>query len=320
MGQSIALGESSRRTPRRRCGWRSPRRSRHTTGAVSWRGMRRSRPRNGLGSAPRSPAAGSRSATDGRRWTPASWPGSWPGSRGRAHAAVAGYDLTFSPVKSVSTLWALAPRDVARADRARHTPRSPTPWLAGARGRLHPRRRRRRPAGAGDAGWSPRRSPTATPAPATRTCTPTSPSRTRCRRPDAARGWPWTGGCSSRRMSRPPSSTTPASRPSSPRRLGVRFIDRPGDDRGSGRSGRSTASTRLLASGPGGGSPSRPGSDGWLSSSRTTTAAADPVEKQCARAAGDPGDPRRQARAPVGGRAAGGLACRGRSTCSGAVA
>ena len=28
--------------------------------------------------------------------------------------AVAGYDLTFTPVKSVSTLWALAPRSMAR--------------------------------------------------------------------------------------------------------------------------------------------------------------------------------------------------------------
>lgn len=31
----------------------------------------------------------------------------------QATTAVAGYDLTFSPVKSVSTLWAVAPREVA---------------------------------------------------------------------------------------------------------------------------------------------------------------------------------------------------------------
>ena len=30
-----------------------------------------------------------------------------------AHVAVAGYDLTFSPVKSVSTLWAIAPREIS---------------------------------------------------------------------------------------------------------------------------------------------------------------------------------------------------------------
>lgn len=34
--------------------------------------------------------------------------------------AVAGYDLTFSPVKSVSALWAVAPRDVAERVRAAH--------------------------------------------------------------------------------------------------------------------------------------------------------------------------------------------------------
>jgi len=34
--------------------------------------------------------------------------------------AVAGYDLTFSPVKSVSTLWAVAPREVAEAIEAAH--------------------------------------------------------------------------------------------------------------------------------------------------------------------------------------------------------
>ena len=34
--------------------------------------------------------------------------------------AVAGYDLTFSPVKSVSALWAVAPREVAEAIEAAH--------------------------------------------------------------------------------------------------------------------------------------------------------------------------------------------------------
>ena len=36
----------------------------------------------------------------------------------QATNAVAGYDLTFSPVKSVSALWALAPREVADQVRA----------------------------------------------------------------------------------------------------------------------------------------------------------------------------------------------------------
>ena len=34
-----------------------------------------------------------------------------------ATTAVAGYDLTFTPVKSVSTLWAIAPAPIARVDR-----------------------------------------------------------------------------------------------------------------------------------------------------------------------------------------------------------
>ena len=38
----------------------------------------------------------------------------------QATSAVAGFDLTFSPVKSVSTLWALAPREVAVAIEAAH--------------------------------------------------------------------------------------------------------------------------------------------------------------------------------------------------------
>ena len=38
----------------------------------------------------------------------------------QATSAIAGFDLTFSPVKSVSALWALAPRDVAEQVRAAH--------------------------------------------------------------------------------------------------------------------------------------------------------------------------------------------------------
>jgi len=43
-------------------------------------------------------------------------------ARGSRHAttAVAGYDLTFSPVKSVSTLWAVAPREVSAQIEAAH--------------------------------------------------------------------------------------------------------------------------------------------------------------------------------------------------------
>jgi len=65
--------------------------------------------------------------------------------------AVAGYDLTFSPVKSVSALWAVGPPKGCAAHPA--GPRRSGCQCAGvrrARGAVHPRRRRRRPAG-GDA-------------------------------------------------------------------------------------------------------------------------------------------------------------------------
>ena len=46
----------------------------------------------------------------------------------QATTAVAGYDLTFSPVKSVSTLWAIAPREVSAViEQAATATPSPTP-------------------------------------------------------------------------------------------------------------------------------------------------------------------------------------------------
>ena len=44
----------------------------------------------------------------------------FPAASKAAQAPVAGYDLTFSPVKSVSALWALAAPDVAREVQAAH--------------------------------------------------------------------------------------------------------------------------------------------------------------------------------------------------------
>ena len=62
--------------------------------------------------------------------------------------AVAGYDLTFTPVKSVSTLWALADREQARwIGRAHDAAVEHTGWLE-RRGTVHPPRPRRGPAGA----------------------------------------------------------------------------------------------------------------------------------------------------------------------------
>jgi TrwC relaxase len=96
---------------------------------------------------------------------------------------VAGYDLTFSPVKSVSTLWAVAdPRTVAAIDRAGASSRrrrcSAVHREAGV---VHPDRATRDPAGQRPRVGGGRVHPTGTAAPATRTCTPMSRSRTRSR-------------------------------------------------------------------------------------------------------------------------------------------
>jgi hypothetical protein len=96
--------------------------------------------------------------------------------------AVGGYDLTFSPVKSVSALWAVAPPEVAaQVELAHHDA------VADALGFIeaHALYTGRAPTGSvrsTSPGWSRPRSRTATPAPGTPTCTPTSPWRTRCRR------------------------------------------------------------------------------------------------------------------------------------------
>ena len=98
-----------------------------------------------------------------------------------APAAVGGYDLTFSPVKSVSTLWAIADLPVAaQIERAHHAA------VAAALRFVEDRALFTREGTGGVrqvnvTGLVAARSPTATPAPATRTCTPTSRSRTRCK-------------------------------------------------------------------------------------------------------------------------------------------
>ena len=162
-------------------------------------------------------------STAGPRWTPGSWPGSSPGQSRPATTAVAGYDLTFSPVKSVvDAVGDRRPRPGRRADRGRaprrrrghprpgwsRTPPTPGSGRSGVR-QVDVQRPDRR-----------RRSPTATPAPATRTCTPTSRSANKVQDRSTGGGWPWTGGCCSRPPSPRPSGTTPASRPSCTDRLG----------------------------------------------------------------------------------------------------
>ena len=172
-----------------------------------------------------------RRARPGRRWMPGSWPARSRNTRGRGPQTVAGYDLTFSPVKSVSTLWAVADPAVAARDRtgpsgrrrrtrwrsSSSTPCSPGPGAqrdpAGqrprpGRGRVHPPRQpRRRPGSAhpcrgGEQGADPRRTLAVA---STAGC---------CSRPTSPR----------RRPTTPPWSSTSATR------SGVRFAERPGTD------------------------------------------------------------------------------------------
>ena len=102
-------------------------------------------------------------------------------------SAVAGYDLTFTPAKSVSALWAVAPPTIRHQIEAAHDDAVADALAYLERNALvHPHRQQRGAPGRGtrcDRDW---RSSTGTPAPGTRTCTPTWRWPTRCR--------PWTGG------------------------------------------------------------------------------------------------------------------------------
>ena len=144
---------------------------------------------------------------------------------------VAGFDLTFCPVKSVSALWAVAPPEVAEADRAgarrRGRGRARVPGAARA---LHPRGHRRRPPGRdprADRGRvHPPRLPRRRPGSA-------HPCRGREQGPDPARA----SGCRSTARSctstssPPRRPTTPPSNTTCDDALGVRFADDPGAPR-----------------------------------------------------------------------------------------
>ena len=85
---------------------------------------------------------------------------------------VAGYDLTFSPVKSVSTLWAVAdPHLAARIERA-HQAAVQDALNFIERHALFTDRDGTGSGGSTSPGWSRPRSPIAAPEPATRICTP----------------------------------------------------------------------------------------------------------------------------------------------------
>jgi len=128
-----------------------------------------------------------------------------------ARSAVAGFDLTFSPVKSVSTLWAVAPGPCRRGWRRRTTPRWRRPsggWRSrsGTPGSAPAARPGRHP-GFGDGAvhpGTPARGPD---------CTPTSRCPNKGGRPWTGGGWRWNARMLYRSTSPAPSTTNrPGSR------------------------------------------------------------------------------------------------------------
>ena len=125
-----------------------------------------------------------------------------------ARQPVAGYDLVFTPVKSVSVLCALGdqppPRRSARHTMRRGRPRSPAskpkPASPGSVPVVSPRSTR--------TGSLPPRSSTVIPVPATRTCTPMGPCPRRCRAWTGS-GGRWTVVCCTRSVWPRPNGTTP---------------------------------------------------------------------------------------------------------------
>ncbi len=145
--------------------------------------------------------------------------------------AVAGVDLTFSPVMSVPALWAVAPPYVARVIEAAHDAAVRDALAVIERQALFTGEGATVPGRSRPVGWLPRRSPTVTPGPETPTCTPTSRSPTRCR-PGRASGCRSTARrCSSTRRVQLV-DTTPRWSGSWSRRSGE-CVERPGASTGS---------------------------------------------------------------------------------------
>jgi TrwC relaxase len=155
---------------------------------------------------------------------------------------VAGYDLTFSPVKSVSTLWAIADPPVAAViERAHHAAVKDALAFIEDRAlftRTGPQGVHRSTSEA----WSPLRSPIGTVVPATRICTRTLRWPTRCRA-SMDGGCPSMGGCCSRPTLLPRRPITPRSSSIFARPWVCGLPNGPVPTRGSGRSGRSLALT-----------------------------------------------------------------------------
>jgi TrwC relaxase len=110
--------------------------------------------------------------------------------------AVAGYDLTFSPVKSVSTLWALAEPAVAAQIEKAHKAAISDALAFIEQHALFSRTGANGVRQVNVHGLVAARSPTATAGPATRICTPMSRWRTRCKPSTDAGSASTAGSCS----------------------------------------------------------------------------------------------------------------------------
>jgi hypothetical protein len=155
---------------------------------------------------------------------------------------VAGYDLTFSPVKSVSTLWAVADPAVSAVIEQAHQAAVKDALAFIEKHALSTRTGRQGIRQVNVRGLIGTAFTHATAGPETLICTPTWRWRTRCR-PSTDAGCPSTGECSSRPMLPRRRPTTPRWSSISARRWGFGSPNGPAPTRRSGRSERSSVST-----------------------------------------------------------------------------
>jgi TrwC relaxase len=104
-----------------RSGWKWRNVSGRSRRQLAFRRTRRCQLQIGRGCGLRWPGSSSSPSMAGSRLMRGSWRDRSRRTRGRGHRRFAGFDLTFSPVKSVSTLWAVAePAVTAVIERAHH--------------------------------------------------------------------------------------------------------------------------------------------------------------------------------------------------------
>ena len=219
--------------------------------------------------------------------------------------AVAGYDLTFSPVKSVSALVGGRRPTHRRGHRTGPSGRGRRrPEVPRSSTRCSPGPARTGSGRSTFAGWWRRRSPIGTAGPATRICTPMSRWRTRSK-PSTDAGCPSTAGCCSKPPSPHRRPTTPPWKPTSATPSASGSPNAPTPIRGSGRCGRSSASTPdSTSAGRPGGRTSRPGgASSPPSSSADHGRPPTPIEALQLAQQATLGDPRPETRTPQPGRA-----------------